>query len=939
MWWKLRRRSSGRLLDMRSTIQIKVRGASISRDSNNSDHSLKPLSELSEHQQLKFQQLQHLIQRIRPTSSSSSQVDSAYKDFEKHRETCSNLCAGILQDDGLLSKPMFRTPESTARRNSYLDSPPSPRGTISDQRSSFSGRSISDLANDGINSHTGQLNQMYLNAIRDWKGCLEALCEAFRSSLGDTYKSYERDATPEMLDLLFASKKFRREAVHRMRNASVTRMLSPDPQFFPRYEIRFRNYERVKRELIEVRQLLQSGESGILPTREVQEFILSPRGDAVLEFANLGTGTSSCVDPVLRFRVSSSFLADTSPIFARMLSGSSSSSDAHEDEDIRPCLPPPASPYMCKDGTEVKLYRMPQYETNRLQSFEILMHAAHGHIGMVPNEVSFERFVAIADCCLRYEITSPLESVVGERWLPQWIMHRGAEDMADGFLVISYAFGLRDLFRSMSKSAILNMVDEKDLQAKPWPQKIKDKIWAIRCAKLDQIYSYCTSAIQEYLGQPAQHKATESERHPSCDAATSLQTLTCGQPLPPTSPMLSSSPRCPKGIHGCDAANLGWMLLHFNEMNLLQQILQPSVMSHMQGFEQPARSLAHTLELLSMMPSPVSPAHHGGVCDPSVSFRTAIADIYSSVNGLTLHDVNGKSHGWALSKHRLADRETMPAATGLSRRMAVGDDEAHAAVARFSDSIRLRILAEVDDPSDLKAVAQVNKGFFETYKTHQVRLMRKFLQMGYRIQRDCADNTLPHYSSVTEPKMRTEDFTEIRDQPARPVDAVSAISFLTIGDEEDDDDDADDYDDDLSGFYGPEMFLCGRLIRPDPQPDTGPSGHAAEGARSLDDAASPTSPRQGPVDMPAPAHMSTSQQSPAASTIHIEETPMTDEEARRILWPDSMTPESPRPIRIVSPGIDGHREKFLVGDPFFTHGLEDKTLVVAGDKRLRSERA
>ena len=39
-----------------------------------------------------------------------------------------------------------------------------------------------------------------------------------------------------MIDLLFASKKFRREAVHRMRNASVTRVLSADPQFvrYPR---------------------------------------------------------------------------------------------------------------------------------------------------------------------------------------------------------------------------------------------------------------------------------------------------------------------------------------------------------------------------------------------------------------------------------------------------------------------------------------------------------------------------------------------------------------------------------------------------------------------------------------------------------------------------------------------------------------------------------
>ncbi|KAG5984435.1 hypothetical protein E4U55_004779 [Claviceps digitariae] len=940
-WWKLRRRNSSRLLDIRST----VRGASASRNSNTSEYYSQSLSETSEHQQLKLQQLQHLIQRIRPTSSSSSQVDAAYKDFDKHKEACSSLCTGLLQDEGRPSKTLSSTAEPTAPRDSSLDDPPSPRGTIFDQTSSFSGHSTSELVNDGVSCNEGPFNEMYLNAIRDWKCCLEALCEAFRTSLGDTYKSYERDATPEMLDLLFTSKKFRREAVHRMRNASVTRMLSADPQFFPRYEIRFRNYERVKKELIEVRQLLQSSESGILPTREVQEFIMSPRGDAVLEFANLRTGRSSCVDPVLRFRVSSSMLADTSPIFARMFFGSSSSFYLHEAEDTQPYLPPPSSPYMCRDGTEVKLYRMPQHETNRLQSFEILMHAAHMRTDLMPNEISFEQFVTIAECCLRYKSTSPLELFVEERWLPQWITHCGAEDMADGFLVISYAFGLRELFTRMSKSAILSIVDEKDLQAKPWPQKIKDKIWAIRRAKLDQIYSCCASTIQEYLGQPTQNKGIESERHAPSDMTISSQTLMSNEPRPTTAPMLTSRPRCPKGSHACDAANLGWMLLNFNEVNLLQQILQPSVMSHMQKFEQPSRSLAHAVELLSKMPSPVSPTHHGGVCDASLSFRTAITDIYSSVNGLTLHDISGKSHGWALSKHRMTDPQTI-SGTGLSRRSAAAgnDDDSYTSAAGCPDSIRLRILAEIDDPKDLKAVAQINKSFFETYKTHEVRLMRKFLQMGYCVQQDSAGNNLPQRSGNTEPKVRTKDFAEIKDQPSRPIDALSVISFLTNGEEEEDEDkheghDQDgDYHDDLPGL---RELHYGRLIHPNARPNTGPPGYAADEARSSDDAASSTTPRQVVVDQPTSSHMSPNQQHAAAVAIHVEEPPplMTNDEARRILWPDLITPTSLRPINLVSPEVDGHREKFLVGDPFFTNGLEDKTLVMARDKHLRSERA
>ncbi|KAG6036488.1 hypothetical protein E4U41_005710 [Claviceps citrina] len=910
-------------------MPTKVRGASVSRDFNTSDRHLR-LSEPSEHQEHNFKQLQHLIQRIRPASSSASHVDSAYKDFDKYKETCSSLCVGILQDDGRPSRNMPSTPESTAQRNSSAaDSPHSSGGTAFDQRSSFSGRSMGELVNDAVSFSKGPAHDMYLNAMRDWRACLEALCEALRSSLGDTYKSYERDATPEMLDLLFTSKKFRREAVHRMRNASVTRMLSADPQFFPRYEIRFRNYERAKKELIEVRQLLQSAESGIPPTREVQEFIMSPRGDAVLEFANFGSETSS-PDPVLRFRVSSSMLANTSPIFARMFSGHPGSFYVHEAEDIQPYLPRPPTAYMCQDGTEVKLYRMPQYETNRLHSFEMLMHAAHLHTERMPDKVSFEQFVAIAECSLRYKSTSPLELLVEERWLPQWL-HRGADDMPDGLLVISYAFGLRQLFTRISKRAILNITDEKDLQAKPWPQNIKDKIWAVRCAKLDQIYACCTSAIQEYIRQPAPNMAARGHDHSHSHVAISSQT--CQGPLAHAT-TLRSSPRCPKGSHGCDAANLGWILLNFNEMHLLQQILQPSVMSHISKSEQPPRSLAHTVEILRMMPSPASPVHHGGVCDPSLSFRTAIADIYSSVTGLTLYDISGKSHGWALSKHQMAKPQT-PEATGLGR-MAAGYDN-YTVASEFPDSVRLQILTEVDDPRDLRAAAQVNKGFFQTYKTHEVRLLRKFLQLGHHMRRGATgDNPDRGGSADPEPKIRTQDFAEFRNQPARPGDGVSVISFDTNDDEEEE-------EDDLYGLDAPETPLSSSIIRPSGRPDVDPLAYSEEEARSPADAASPTTPRQAPADhQPPSTHPPTSKPLDPV-TLQVDEPAMTDEEARRILWPDPIAPDPPPPpIRLSLPSREGgggqHREKFLAGDALlFAHGLEDKTLVVTGDKQLRSE--
>lgn len=80
-------------------------------------------------------------------------------------------------------------------------------------------------------------NDAWLTAIRDWKTYLEALTEAFMISLADTYRSYERDATQDMIDALFASKRFRKEAVLRMRNASVTRVMSADPQFVSLFNV------------------------------------------------------------------------------------------------------------------------------------------------------------------------------------------------------------------------------------------------------------------------------------------------------------------------------------------------------------------------------------------------------------------------------------------------------------------------------------------------------------------------------------------------------------------------------------------------------------------------------------------------------------------------------------------------------------------------------
>ncbi|KAK2609200.1 hypothetical protein QQS21_002282 [Conoideocrella luteorostrata] len=891
------------------------------KELNPSDPQLRTV-ESNEYQEQNSKQLQNLIQRMRSNPSGPSQVDSAYTEFDKNKETCLNLCHNILQDDFRSQRSMSNGTESMTRRDSSIDSPWGLGGTGFDQRSSFSGRSLTEVASGSL-FKSGTVNEPFLNAIREWKNWLETLCDAFRDTLAETYKSYERDATPEMIDLLFTSRKFRREAIHRMRNASVTRLLSADPQFFPRYEIRFRNYERVKQEATRIRQLLQSGESGIAPSRNVQEFLtIAPRGDSMLEFANFGTETTH-IDPALRFRVSSHMLAETSPIFARMFSGHASALELHEDEDITPHLPPPPTPYICQDGSEVKLYRMPQYEVNRLQSLEILMYAAHMRNDQIPREVSFEQFVAVAECCIRYRSTAPLEPLVEHRWLPQW-MHRGADDMPDGLLVISYAFGCRQLFTRMSKSAILNLTDENDLQTKPWPQKIKDKIWALRCAKVDQIYSCCTNAVQEYIRPPTRDPSTDHDSNPVSEAMISSQTPA----VPPTFiTTLTSSPRCPKGIHSCDAVNLGWMMLVLNEMNLLQHVLKPSVMSQTRSHEHSSRSLAQLVEILRMMPSPASPIHRGGVCDPSPAFRTAIADIYNSVNGLTLHNISGKSHGWALSKHRMTEPESLPA-SGLER---MAGTDPHTVAAEFSGSIRLQILSELDDPRDVQAAAQINKGFYETYKTYEVKLLRDFLRADLHTR-----SGSPSTSRNPEEKIPKKESDKIKEEKQRHErDAVSLQDPDTeILSEDDDDDDEDNEGDDLDGVDGTET-LPPNDVHSNGQLSVNPPRYAKD-ERSSADGGSPTTPTQASSDTPLPMRISPNKPNGTIAD-HVEEPPMTVEEAQRILWPKSIIPESQPSISRLPPGIKGAREKFLSKDPAFTEGLEDKTLVVTGEKQLRSE--
>lgn len=165
---------------------------------------------------------------MRNPPSGPNHVDAAYNDFMKVKDQCAALCRLVLTDEFGRNRDL-RGPEVLTRQDSAVDSPRSP-GQVYDTRSSFSGRSLAEIVSGSIGKsiHQGDVS---LSVVRDWKNYLESLAEACRTSLADTYKNYEREATSEMVESMFTNKAFRKGSVQRMRNASVTRVMSADPQF------------------------------------------------------------------------------------------------------------------------------------------------------------------------------------------------------------------------------------------------------------------------------------------------------------------------------------------------------------------------------------------------------------------------------------------------------------------------------------------------------------------------------------------------------------------------------------------------------------------------------------------------------------------------------------------------------------------------------------
>lgn len=480
-----------------------------------------------------------------------------------------------------------------------------------------------------------------------------------------------------------------------------------------------------------------------------QEFDISRRGDAILEFSVALGGMADDSWPLgapaprkASFRVSSHFLSETSTVFSQLFSGRS------PEHSSRGAFPRPR-PGVARDGRRVNIFRMSPILPGEIRPLQIFLYAAHMHNDKIPRGIGFDDFVAISKICLRFQCTAPLELVVEMCWLPEW-MHMTTEAVPEGLVLITYAFGNRGIFTRVTKSAILNIVDEVDLEGRRWPQELKEKIWAVRQAKMEQLYACCVATIQEYLrppraplgssavtdGRPRSIFQLDEEEAVTARVSSPTPAQT-GQSLFPyllstsTPPagdtgFPTSTPRCPKGSHACDAANLGYFMIVLAELQLLPTVLNQNALAQAprspgataappQSF--PPRSLAQLVKILQRIPSPPNPIHRGGVCDPIPAFRHAVIDIFNSLSGITLYEVTGK-HGYGMSRKHAKTPQRV-----RSMGIAVGGVGARGPRAEVPERAALGMLRAAESLADVRALAMTSRRFYDTYRRHEVSLI------------------------------------------------------------------------------------------------------------------------------------------------------------------------------------------------------------------------
>ncbi|KAF7862697.1 hypothetical protein EAF04_007570 [Stromatinia cepivora] len=670
-------------------------------------------------------QLQENVRRLRRAlvGPEPKNVDATWEVYKRQREESLENCRKLIE----------KSQEHHARNPSFESS----IGPL-DTRSSLSSGSGNDA------SLPFQINNQWLSAIRDYKAFQETLLNTLHTSLVVTYTAYEPDASQRQLEIFLADKEHRKSVITKWRDTSVRRVRSEKPEFFEKYKIRSLNFDKLKHDIEESESLFDTGHT---PNRVVRESVIYKNGDTILEFANRPSDSF----PIIRFRVSSHFLSpdDVSPLFFHMLSPGPNIPVSMMND-----LPKAPSKIVGKDGIGVNVYRMPQMEPNNHETLALLLHAIHGHTQRLPrDDIDFPMFVSIADVCLRYRCTSPVELQVEYRWLPQW-ESRAAESNPEGLLLIAYTFGARDLFTRISRSIILNSKDDDDTQGTElWPQVIKDTIRTRRAIYMEQILDYCASVINEYLQRPRQN----AER-PVHVGSLELSTV-----------------RCPRGSHTCDATNLGWLMLVYNELGVSPLSPKPSS----------KRSLKELIDCLRLMPSP--PQTHIGVCDFAPNFRSKINDISNTIIGLTLHDVSGQ-HGWALSKGKgpqdMASEEIFELPAQVSTKECIVEVEKVKEATR--DAVSLRILSLLDNLEDLHAAAMIDKTFYGAYIKNEGRLLRNIVKAGLKNVSSTAETQIsPADRTNSDPAESLEaTAVDLIDDSESAVSSVSESESFTAPDED-----------------------------------------------------------------------------------------------------------------------------------------------------------
>ncbi|KAI9818279.1 MAG: hypothetical protein M1826_001423 [Phylliscum demangeonii] len=369
-------------------------------------------------------------------------------------------------------------------------------------------------------------------------------------------------------------------------------------------------------------RLTGSSSSPALMGLESPITVIAPLGDTILDFeAEGGSGQ--------KFRVSSHSMSQVSPFFDYAL-------DPYIDGNpLDPRHPPPED--LVRDLERTKLIRqnppspiilcLKVEKHISLGAVSTLLAAAHMRGEKVPRTISFQDFVEIASVCYAYRCTAPVAIYVERVWLEQHLDCLGVKGYED-FLFISFVFGMERIFEKTSKWALMRLEnnygflpDESRL-----PPEVNAHLLRLRAVIFEKIRRVCKRRMANYM-PAAPHEDSPPTSRPSSYVDPDQLGAVEGMHL-------KRQTRCPQRSHPCDAVNLGWLMLVLNEVGLLTAVLDPTADP---AFEWPSSALEKILRKLCAAPS--APGIHDA-CDYAPAFRNKFCDLYNSIKGLQVRDVN-----------------------------------------------------------------------------------------------------------------------------------------------------------------------------------------------------------------------------------------------------------------------------------------------------------